>query len=141
MSGGVRLFLDSSASAKRFVEEPGSGEVDALCQAAAELGLSVLCAPEVVSALNRRLRERSLTRPQYREAKQRLLEDIQDADIVGLTPQVVALALDVMEASPSSATDALRIACALAWEAELFASADKQQLRAASRAGLKTRQT
>lgn len=136
----MRLFLDSSAFAKRFVEEPGSGEVETLCRAADELGLSVLCAPEIVSALNRRLRDRSLTRAQYVEAKRGLIEDIQDADIVGLTPQVVASALDIMEASPSSATDALHIACALAWGAEVFASADKQQLRAATRAGLKTRQ-
>ncbi len=58
------------AFAKRFVEEPGSDTVEAVCAHAIELGLSVLCVPEVISALNRRLRERALTLAQYRQAKQ-----------------------------------------------------------------------
>jgi hypothetical protein len=35
----MKLFLDSSAFAKRFVEEPGSLEVETLCSQATELGL------------------------------------------------------------------------------------------------------
>ena len=46
-----------------------------------------------------------------------------------------------IEASPVRAMDALHVACALEWDAELFASADKQQLSAAKKAGLKTQQT
>jgi len=37
--------------------------------------------------------------------------------------------------------DALHIACALEWGAELFVSSDQQQLRAAKRAGLKIQPT
>ncbi len=51
------LHIDSSAFAKRLVEEKGSQQVQELCSQAAELCLRVLCVPEVVSALNRRLRE------------------------------------------------------------------------------------
>jgi predicted nucleic acid-binding protein len=68
----MKTCLDSSAFAKRFVEEQGSDVVEAVCAQATELGLSVLCVPEVVSALNRRLRERLLTPTQYRQAKQRM---------------------------------------------------------------------
>jgi predicted nucleic acid-binding protein len=49
----VKTFFDSSAFAKRYIEESGSQNVDALCQEAGEVGLSVLCVPEIVSALNR----------------------------------------------------------------------------------------
>ena len=97
--------------------------------------------PEVISALNRRLRERVLTPPQYLQAKQRLLDDVRDADIIQLTPSVVGSAIQVLEASPVRAMDALHIACALEWGADLFGSADARQLAAAKRAGLKTRQT
>lgn len=137
----MKAFLDSSSFAKRFIEEPGSEKVEALCASASELGLSVMCVPEIVSALARRWRERRLTRDQYREAKQRLLEDVRDADIIQMTPAVLGSAIKVLEASPVRAMDALHIACALEWEADLFASSDVPQLAAAKRAGLKTRHT
>jgi predicted nucleic acid-binding protein len=37
--------------------------------------------------------------------------------------------------------DALHIACAIEWGADVFLSADARQLAAARRAGLKTKQT
>ncbi len=136
----MKAFLDSSAFAKRFVEENGSDGVEVICAQATELGLSVICVPEIVSALNRRRREHTLTREQYHVAKKRLLDDVRDADIIFLTPTVIGSAILILEASPVRAMDALHVACALEWGAELFASADKQQLQAARRAGMKTRQ-
>ena len=136
----MRLFLDSSALAKRFVEEVGSEKIETVCGRATELGLSVICVPEIVSALNRRLRERLVTQSQYGQAKRRLLDDIRDADIVHLTPTVIGSAIGILEQSPVRAMDALHVACALEWGAELFASSDTQQLHAAKRAGLKTQQ-
>jgi predicted nucleic acid-binding protein len=111
----MKAFLDSSAWAKRFVEEDGSTVVESVCTQAEALGLSVVCVPEVVSALNRRLRERRLTPSQYREVKHRLRDDVRDADIVQLTPSVLGSAIQVLEAHPVRAVDALHIACALEW--------------------------
>ena len=136
----MKAFLDSSAFAKRFVNEEGSDEVEALCAQADALGLSVICLPEVASALYRRLRERLLTTGQYRLAKQRLVDDVRDADIIQLAPSVVGSAIHILEESPVRAMDALHIACALEWGADVFVSADKRQMAAARRAGLKTKQ-
>ena len=136
----MKACLDSSAFAKRFIEERGSDAVDAVCTQASELGLSVLCVPEVVSALNRRLRERLLTQRQYRQAKQHLLDDVRDADIIQLTPSVVASAIQILEAGPVRAMDALHIACALEWGADVFVSADTRQMAAATRVGLRAKQ-
>jgi predicted nucleic acid-binding protein len=115
--------------------------VEKVCTQATELGLGVICVPEIISALNRRRREHSLTRGQYKAAKQRLLEDVCDADTVNLTPSVIGSAIIVMEAGAVRAMDALHVACALEWDAELFVSSDRQQLSAAGRAGLKTKET
>jgi uncharacterized protein len=136
----MKTFLDSSAFAKRFVDEAGSDKVEDTCAQASELGLSVICVPEIISALNRRRRERSLTAAQYAEAKQQLLDDVRDADIINLAVPVVGSAIGVLEASPVRAMDALHIACALEWGAQLFVSSDKKQLSAARAAGMKTHQ-
>jgi predicted nucleic acid-binding protein len=135
----VKTFFDSSAFAKRYVEEPGSEAVDTLCIAATDLALSVVCIPEIISALNRRVREQNLSARQYKTAKENLFDEIRDAVIVNLTPDVVRTSVTVLEASAVRAMDALHIACAVHWRAELFVSADKRQIAAAKRAGLPTR--
>lgn len=134
----MKTYLDSSAFAKRFVDEEGSDKVEETCNQASELGLSVICVPEIVSALNRRRRERGLTNHQYTQAKQHLIDDVRDASIINLTVPVVGSAITVLEASPIRAMDALHIACALEWRAELFVSSDKRQLTAAKQAGMQT---
>ncbi len=135
----MRTFFDSSAFAKRYVDEAGSQSVDALCTGATELALSVVCIPEIISAFNRRLREGTLSRQQYDQAKRRLSEDIEDAAIINLTPPILSTCTAILESSPVRAVDALHIACAAAWEAALFVSADKRQVSAARKAGLRTR--
>ena len=49
----MKIFFDSSAFAKRYIDEPGSDSVEAICQNATELALSVICMPEIISAMNR----------------------------------------------------------------------------------------
>ena len=136
----MKLFLDSSAFAKRFVEESGSRQVETLCAQTDELGLCVLCVPEIISALNRRRREKDLTPQDYSRAKQRLSQDVRDAAIVQLTPDVIQSGIALLESHPLRTLDALHIACAMAWQADLFASSDHRQLAAAKKAGLKTAQ-
>jgi predicted nucleic acid-binding protein len=135
----MRIFLDSSSFAKRFVEEDGSEAVEGICAGASELGLTALCVPELVSAFNRRRREGSLTLSQYGIVKRRLMEDIRDAEIIHLTPQVIAESITILETTPVRTLDALHVACALVWEAELFVSSDTRQLAAAEQTGLNIR--
>jgi len=133
----VKTFFDASAFAKRYVEENGSQQVDDICQEATELSLSVICVPEIISALNRRIREKNLSRREYKTIKEHLSDDIRDVEIINLTPEVLATATTLLEAHPLRSMDALHIACALEWGAELFVSSDKRQTTAAGKAGLK----
>lgn len=135
----MKTFFDASAFAKRYVEEPGSDDVEAACLAATDLGLCVIGVPEILSALNRRLRERALRRADYELIKARLLEDVADAALVDLTPAVIKETVALLEASPLRAADAMHVAAAVVWEAERFISADRRQLAAARKAGLRTK--
>lgn len=135
----MKTFFDSSAFAKRYVEEIGSQLVDDICLNAKELSVSVICVPEIISALNRRVREKSLSRQDYVTIKQHLSDDVRDAVIVNLIPEVIVTSTKLLEASPLCAMDALHVACASVWGAELFVSSDKRQIAAAKKAGLKTK--
>lgn len=57
--------FNASAFAKRYVEKNGSQQADELRQEATELSLNVICVPEIISALNRRLREKNFFRRNY----------------------------------------------------------------------------
>lgn len=133
----MRVFLDTSAFAKRYVAENGSDKVSVLCQAADSLVVSVICLPELFSTLSRLVREKKLSRADYRKLKNDAMADLADADICQLAPDVLVTVVSLLESHPLRAMDALHVACALACEPDVFVSADLRQLAAARKAGLK----
>ncbi len=134
----MKVFFDSSAFVKRYIEESGSEAVSRLCEEATDLGLSVIAMLEILGAFNRALRNGRILRPDYARAKRSLAEEIRDATIIQLTPAVIATCTAVLESSPVRAMDAIHVACAMEWGAELFVSSDRRQLDAAQEAGLFT---
>lgn len=132
----MKMFFDSSSFVKRFIAESGSEEVDELCQKASMLGLSIVCFPEIVSALNRKVRDGSLSKDNYIDLKRLIAEDVEDAQVINLLPEVIRKSILLIESNVLRSLDSLHIACALEWEADLFISSDKRQILAAENAGL-----
>ena len=135
----MKTFFDSSSFAKRYIEEKGSQQVDNICQDASDLSISVICIPEIISALNRRVRERRLSPKDYHAIKRALSDDVRDALIINLTDEVISTSTKLLEKYTLRAMDALHISCALECGAELFVSSDKKQIHAAGQAGLQTK--
>lgn len=133
----MKIFLDTSAFAKRYIAEQGSDKVMKLCHQADNLVVSVICLPELVSTLSRLLREKKLTKADYRKLKGNAMADFVDIDVCQITPDVLASVVALLESSPLRVMDAIHVGCALAVEPDLFLSADKRQLAAARKAGLK----
>ena len=132
----MRLLVDSSSLAKRYIQEVGSEKLEGLLQRASELAFCIILVPEIVSGLNRRVRERALTPANYRKVKKQLLNDVRDATLIQVTPAVVSSSVKLLESNVLRALDALHVACALEWKADLFATSDRRQLVAARNAGL-----
>jgi len=133
----VRVLLDSSALAKRYIDEPGWPQVRATLQAADELLLSVIAFPEVVAALNRNRRDGKLTDDQYEVAKRRATADFKDATVITLDAEVMQSTIRCLEQAPLRAADAIHVASALEANADCFVSADRRQCRAAKAMGLR----
>jgi uncharacterized protein len=133
----VKLFLDTSAFAKRYIAEQGSDKVLALCQVADSLVTSVICLPELISTIARLVREKKLTKVKYQRLKRDAMADLADIDICQITLEVLVSVVSLLESHPLRAMDALHVACALAVQPDKFVSADHRQLAAARRAGLK----
>ncbi len=134
----MKLFVDSSAFAKRYVFEDGTKIIEDLLQRASQLALCTIVVPEIISGMNRRRREQILLKSDYRKIRKQLLEDVHDAIVLQVTPAVISCSVKLLETNILRAMDALHVACALEWQAELFATADNRQLKAAKNAGLLT---
>jgi len=135
----MRMFIDSSSLAKRHIREPGSDELDAVLAEATEVAISLIAPAEIVSALSRHRRETRLSASQYDQTKKALLGDVADMAICDLTVSAIERAIALLETHPLRTLDALHLACALEWEAEVFVSSDRRQLEAASKSGLRIR--
>lgn len=132
----MRVFFDTSALAKRYVEEEGSEQVRALCADADALGVSVLVVPELISTLCRLVREGRLSSEDYQRLKSAVTADLSDADLCDLTQETFRQALRCLERHPLRALDALHVGSALVYQPDLFVSADRRQAKAAGREGL-----
>ena len=133
----MKLFLDTSALAKRYIAEPGTDKVLKLCRGATQLAVSVICLPEMISTLSRLVRERQLSVANYQALKSKLLVDLADADICEITTPVMGGVIQLLESNALRAMDAIHVACAVVYRADIFASADRRQLTAAKKAKLR----
>ena len=133
----MRMFFDSSALAKRYVDEPGTAEVLDWWERASELAVSVIAVPELISAFCRLQRDGRLSARQYRGIKGDLLADLEDAFVCDTTAQVIAHAVAAIELDTLRGMDAIHIGAALSCNAEVFVSADPRQCAAAKAKGLR----
>lgn len=133
----MRVFFDTSAFIKRYVRESGTDAVLEWCNKATEIGLSGIILPEIVSAFCRLQREGKITTVQYRQLKSLLLADIEDIAVCDLTPAVLVQTISSLESNVLRGMDAIHIGSAVVLKADLFVSADRRQLDAATRAGLR----
>lgn len=133
----MKVFLDTSAFAKRYVAEQGSDKVIALCLKADSFVISIICLPELISTLSRLVREKKLSKAEYRKLKGDAMTDLVDVDICHITSEILVSVISLLESHPIRAMDALHVACALAVKPDIFVSADHRQLSAARKAGLK----
>ena len=133
----MRLFLDSSALIKRYIAERGTERVVRFCSGAEEIVLSVVCAPELISAFQRLRRERKLSTRQYRALKKDLAADLVQATIVRLTEAVLSRTVETLEKTTVKILDAVHVASAFEASCDLLLSADHRQCEAARKMGLK----
>ncbi len=134
----MNVFFDSSALVKRYLEEPGSEKVERICLKTAQIIVSIICLPEIISALNRRRREERVSLQEYTFIKERMLLEFEDYLSCPLTPQVIASTVMILEKFSLRAMDAIHLASALEVSPRFFVSADVRQLEAAKTLKLKT---
>jgi hypothetical protein len=141
-------YLDSSAALKRYMDEIGSAWLRAIVDSATSpvLFVSRLISVEITSALNRRLREGTLTPADYTLTQNAFRGDcLSQYKLIPPTEAILETACDLLERQPLRAYDAVHLASALAAQQFLreqnyfpltFLCADDRLNAAASAEGL-----
>ncbi|MGH7854952.1 MAG: type II toxin-antitoxin system VapC family toxin [Candidatus Binatia bacterium] len=129
-------YFDTSALVKRFVQEKGSPVVHSLFKSAAGVATAKIAYAEIFAGLNRKLRERDLSKAQYSVACRQFENDWHAYVRVELQDDILLLARDLIQRHPLKGFDAVHLGSALCLRAALgeemsFAAADKNLLRAA----------
>jgi hypothetical protein len=132
----MRIFFDTSALIKRYVEERNSARIQGLCEQADAIVLSIICLPELISTLCRLVREGRVDQSVYHRIKHSVLTDLGEMDICPISAEVMAHSVRCLENHPLRAMDAIHLGCALACAPDCFVSADRRQVEAARAEGL-----
>jgi predicted nucleic acid-binding protein len=137
----VDTYVDTSALVKRYVHEPGSQAFDDFVAGSDEpFVLSPLTLVELQSVLMRRLRQRDFDRVYLRRLRGLFDGDLRAAlwIVQPFPTEAFAAAARLVEDLDIAVApfDALHIASAKALGCKRFATADRQQARAAQRCGL-----
>jgi predicted nucleic acid-binding protein len=142
-------YFDTSALAKRYVPELGSGLVRTLCQTE-EITISSLTVAELASGLSRRVREGALKASDRDAIYRQFLADTGNYVVLGLTRPVVNAAANLLlagtPAAPLRTLDALHLATAQSSfdrarrrgiHSGHFVTSDQHLMQAASSIGLR----
>jgi len=135
----LRVYLDTSALAKRYVQEPGSEELeDLFSRDVTEAVVSTLALPEFGAALGRKVRDREINRKSASAALEEFDRDWQEGFAkVPLTTEIAECAAELVFKYPLKGGDAVHLATAMASRVELFVTSDRQLLGVCEKAGLK----
>ena len=143
----MKYYLDTSALLKKYVHETGSIWLQAVLAAPGTLTTTThLVMAEIISALNRRVREGNVTAADYVRLAERFRDDCRVTyQLIAVNNAILHNAGDLLERHPLRAYDAIHLATALTINRRLltsgalglvFLSADDRLLQVAVAEGL-----
>lgn len=143
-------YFDTSALAKRYIDEPGGTWVRRIVDAQ-RVAVAALVQVELASIITRRTREGTILAPDATRILRQFGTDYTRFVSVQLTDDILSAAADLIRQTPIGlpprSLDAIHLACALSSRAEsernglpfaAFVSADTRLLAAARALGLPT---
>ena len=122
----MRAFIDTSSLFKKYVEENGSKELDALLREVSEIAVSPVTWVEMSAVVARRLREKSLTSQQAAWLKAQIRKDFQSFHRVVWNDALEETAADLADRHALLALDAIQLASGVLSKAEIFVTSDRR---------------
>ena len=129
----MKIFLDTSALFKRYAEEPGSSQLEELLGLARNVIISPITKIELFSALERRLREKSIKPSEGKTMMEEIASDIPSFSIVDWNENLEKTAIGFVTKYQLKTLDALQLSAGALSGCDLFATSDKILAKAAQK--------
>lgn len=136
----MKVFLDTSTLAKRYVQELGSEELeDLFFSVVKEVFVSTLALAEFAAAIGRKLRNKEMLEKSASKAMRELEKDWGGLfKKIPLTEDLAMSAASLAIQYPLKGADAIHLASAIAVGADLFVVSDNMLVSVAEKIGIKT---
>jgi len=125
------VFIDTSALAKRYIEEAGSKEVDIYFLDENDILLAPVTTIEMKSVFTRRLREKSILPDIVKLASSEWEKEEPSFRFIPFNSMLRNAAIQVIERTGIKALDSIQLASADISSVDIFVTADKALSRAA----------
>ena len=122
----MRVFIDTSSLFKRYVEESGSGDFQRLMNQASEVVVSPLTWIEMNAAIERRLRERSLSAEQAKYLRIEAKKDFAYFLKVVWNENLEHKAVELINQYVLKTLDAVQLASGILSKSQVFVTSDEK---------------
>ncbi len=122
----MKVFFDTSALAKKYIEEPGIASFDRIFSQTTSMVVAPIYVIEMNSILHRRWREGTLTEKQVHWLKSEIFHDALAFEQVVFSDSLITKAIALMDKYPLVTLDSIQLASASLTEIDMFVTADKK---------------
>lgn len=120
----MRVFVDTSALFKKYVAEPGSDAFERTLDKATEIAVSPVTWVEVNAAIERRVRDQTLSRAQADWLRAEVGKDFAYFLQVVWNQNLERKAVELIHRYPLKTLDAVQLASGVLSKAEMFITSD-----------------
>lgn len=128
----MKAFLDTSSLFKKYVDEPGSQNLDDLLDQVDEILLSPITKIELFSALDRRLQEKSINRPQAKMIEKEISTDMSFFSSIVWNHELEEKTIEFVQKYHLKTFDAIQLSSGHLADCDLFVTSDKLLAKAAN---------
>lgn len=135
----MKVFIDTSSLAKRYVQEPGSEELEEFFHSVVkDVYISTLAIVEFSAAMGRKIRNKEVKEKAGAYAIQEFEEDCQGwFNKIPLTNDLAESAASFAILHPMRGSDAVHLSSAVICGADLFVTSDENLIKSARKIGIR----
>jgi len=121
----VKAFIDTSSLIKKYVQEEGSDRLETELAKVSEVTVAPLYWIELNSALERRLREKTLSPPQAATIRQEAARDLNYFGKVLWRDALEKKAVEIIKKYGAKTLDSVQLASGILADADIFLTSDQ----------------
>lgn len=121
----MRAFIDTSTLFKKYVDEEGADDFDQLLEKVAEIIVSPITWLEINAIIERRLREKTLTKEQALWLRKEIRRDFHFFSKILFNEDLERKSLEILQRYQLKTLDSLQLASGCLANPDIFVTSDK----------------